>query len=269
MEASDSGYDTRDSSYSFDSYDERTPPEDDACTDPGSLTSSDSVGSTVICERPESANKERELPQLEIRSGSASPKASSPISPQSAGRTSPNSEQTDDKPRLWHQDWNLDDHEWTLDELGRSVKDFPKNMLRLTSPAILFLRKSDEEPFIKPFRTIFPDVSENHLDCLCAALLARNYLLSLSTTHRKTAIPPRTDSMVNSVPTKAYNTLGIQIPSSVPERSKDGLFASRSIELRPHLERIVDNILFAICGRSDPMLKAAVEVLAQVLETNA
>ena len=273
---SDSGYGTRGSGYSFDSYDEIKADDDDAYTDPGSLTSSDSVGSTVVCERPESAQGEREtFPQLEIRSGSVSPKASSlsPPTPHSPSRSSNKSDKEDEKPRLWHHDWNLDDHEWTLDELDHSVKDFPRNMLRLTSPVILFLRKSDEEPFIKPFRTIFPDVSENLLDCLCAALLARNYLLSLSTLHRskpsKSSVPARNDYAIDSVPTKAYSTLGIQIPSASPGKPKDRVLGSRSMELRTHLERIVDNLLFAICGRSDPTLKAAVEVLAQVLETNA
>jgi hypothetical protein len=245
--------------------------DDDAYTDPGSLTSSDSVGSTVVCENTESAEGEREtFPQLEIRSGSASPKASSPIppTPHSPGRGSNKSDKEGEKPRLWHQDWNLDDHEWTLSELDHSVKDFPRNMLRLTSPVILFLRKSDEEPFIKPFRTIFPDVSENLLDCLCAALLARNYCLSLSSLHRNN--PSKSSiSVRNDVPTKAYSTLGIQIPSACPAKKKERALGSRSIDLRTHLERIVDNLLFAICGRSDPTLKAAVEVLAQVLETNA
>ncbi|KAJ5357599.1 hypothetical protein N7541_004757 [Penicillium brevicompactum] len=270
LDMSDSGYGTRDSRYSFDSYDDGKPDDDDAYTDPGSLTSSDSVGSTVVCERPESAQGERELQQLEIRSGSVSPKAASPAPPPSPGRSSNKSEKQDEKPQLWPQDWNLDDHEWTLDELDHSVKDFPRNMLRLTSPVILFLRKSDEEPFIKPFRTIFPDVSENLLDCLCAALLARNYLLSLSAKHRnKPSVSTRNDYIADSVPTKAYSTLGIQIPSASTTKPKDRVFAARSVELRPHLERIVDNLLFAICGRSDPTLKAAVEVLAQVLETKA
>ncbi|CAG8084099.1 unnamed protein product [Penicillium olsonii] len=269
MDVSDSGYDTRDSGYSFDSYDSKPEDDDDAYTDPGSLTSSDSVGSTVVCDRPESAQGERELQSLEIRSGSVSPKASSPAPPPSPGHNSNKSDKQEDKPQLWPQDWNLDDHEWTLDELDHSVKDFPRNMLRLTSPVILFLRKSDEEPFMKPFRTIFPKVSESHLDCLCAALLARNYLLSLSSAHRSApSVSTRHDWIPDSVPAKAYSTLGIQIPPAAPTK-KAHPFASRSMKLRPHLERIVDNLLSSMCGRSDPTLKAAVEVLAQVLETKS
>ncbi|KAJ5830509.1 uncharacterized protein N7525_008762 [Penicillium rubens] len=273
LDMSDSGYGTRDSGYSFDSFEgSKVDDDDDAYTDPGSLTSSDSVGSTVICEKPESTQGEREIsPQPEIRSGSVSPKASSPPTTHAPGRKSPMSEQEDEKPRILHHDWTLDDHEWTLDELDHSVKDFPRHMLRLASPVMVFLRKNDEKALIKPFRTIFPDVTENLLDGLCAALLARNYLLSLSTTCRtKPTTSPRKDAYtIDGVPKKAYNTLGIQLPPGSASKPKDPLFSSRSADLQTQLERIVDNLLFAICGRSDPTLKSAVEVLAQVLETNA
>lgn len=178
------------------------------------------------------------------------------------------SEKEDEKPRIWHHDWTLDDHEWTLDELDHSVKDFPRHMLRLASPVMVFLRKNDEKALIRPFRTIFPDVTENLLDCLCAALLARNYLLSLSALRAKTPVSPHKDAYaIDGVPKKAYTTLGIQLPSRSASKSKDPLFSARSTELQAQLERIVDNLLFAICGRSDPTLKSAVEVLAQVLET--
>ncbi|KAJ5510349.1 hypothetical protein N7453_002452 [Penicillium expansum] len=248
LDMSDSGYGTRDSGYSFDSYDDSkvVGDDDDAYTDPGSLTS-DSVGSTVICEKPESAQGEREpSPQPEIRSGSVSPKASSPPTTHSPGPASIISEKEDEKLRVWHHDWTLDDHEWTLDELDHSVKDFPS-----------------------PYAPARIPCHENLLDCLCAALLARNYLLALSTIHRtKTPISPRKDAyVIDGVPKKAYTTLGIQLPSGSASKPKDPLFSSRSMELQANLERIVDNLLFAICGRSDPTLKSAVEVLAQVLET--
>ncbi|KAJ5816408.1 hypothetical protein N7447_008641 [Penicillium robsamsonii] len=273
LNLSDSGYESRESRYSFDSYDDSKgdDDDDDAYTDPGSLTSSDSVGSTVIGERPETAQGEREVsPQPEIRSGSVSPKASSPPV-HSPGRASIMSEKEDEKPRLWQHDWTLDDHEWTLDELDHSVKDFPRHMLRLASPVIVFLRKNDEKTLIRPFRTIFPDVTENLLDCLCAALLARNYLLSLPSLHRtKPSVSSRKDAYaVDGVPKKAFTTLGIQLPSGSTNKPKDHLFSSRSKDLQAHLDRTVDNLLFAICGRSDTTLKSAVEVLAQVLETNA
>lgn len=181
------------------------------------------------------------------------------------------SEKEDEKQRLCDRGWTIDDHEWTLGELDHSVKDFPRHMLRLTSPVILFLRQSDEKDFLRPFRTIFPDVAENLLDCLGAALIARNYLLSLSMTHRRRpSVSTRCDNyVVDGVPTKAYSTLGIQLPTGSPGRMKGRVFGSRSMDLRREVERIIENLLFAICGRSDNVLKSAVEVLAQVLEANA
>lgn len=268
LDMSDSGYGTRESGYSLSSYPESK--DEDSYSDPGSLTS-DSVTSTVVYERPDTAQGERaKSPQPEIRSGSVSPQVSSPAK-DSAGRRSPTSEKAEsEKSKLLDHGWTPDDHEWTLDELDHFVKDFPRNMLRLTSPVILFLRKSDEKDFLRPFRTIFPEVSENILDGLCAALIARNYLLSLSTLHRhKTTVPTRSDYALDAIPTKAYSTLGIQIPMSSPGRTKDRALSSRSNDLRREVEKIVDNLLFAIRGRSDDTLKSAVEVLAQVLEVNA
>jgi hypothetical protein len=140
----------------------------------------------VICEKPEAAQGEREpCPQPEIRSGSVSPRESSPPTTPSLRPASGFSQITVDptlseevndpgsvyapslrpasiasekdveKTRVWHHDWTLDDHEWTLDELDHSVKDFPRHMLRLASPVMVFLRKSDEKIpvfFQHPFR---------------------------------------------------------------------------------------------------------------------
>lgn len=270
MEMSDSGYGTRESGYSMDSYQDSK--DDDTYSDPGSLTS-DSITSTVIGDRPESTLGEREAsPQPEIRSGSVSPKASPSPPSHPPGQTSHTSEEErHEKQPSWDQQWTLDDHEWTLGELEYSVKDFPRHMLRLTSPVIVFLRKNDEKTLLRPFRTIFPTVAENLLDCLCAALLARNYLLCLAKLHRqKPSLSSRTDVYaVDAVPTKAYSTLGIQLPTASPGRIKDRMLGSRSTDMRQDVERIIDNLLFAICGRSDNTLKSAIEVLAQVLETNA
>lgn len=272
LDMSDSGYGTRESGYSLSSYPDSK--DEDLYSDPGSLTT-DSVTSTVVCERPDTAQGERttKSPQPEIRSGSVSPQVQSPARVSSGqGSTSPSSDKEEsEKSKLLDHEWTLDDHEWTLDELDHFVKDFPRNMLRLTSPVILFLRKSDEKDFLRPFRTIFPEVSENILDGLCAALIARNYLLSLSNVHRhKPTLSSRNDTYaLDAIPTKAYNTLGIQIPTLSPGRTKDRALGSRSNDLRREVEKVVDNLLFAIRGRSDDTLKSAVEVLAQVLEVNA
>ncbi|KAJ6114498.1 hypothetical protein N7486_000276 [Penicillium sp. IBT 16267x] len=272
LDMSDSGYGTRESGYSLDSYEDGK--DDDAYTDPGSLTS-DSVTSTVIGERPGTAQGERDtFPQPEIRSGSVSPEATPQPdhSPSRRSTKSVNDESEEATP--WDDadhEWTLDDHQWTLDQLEHSVKDFPRHMLRLTSPAILHVRKSDDKNFLRPFRTIFPEATESLLDCLCAALIARNYLLSLSTIHRhKPSLLARSDIYgIDAIPTKAYSTLGIKLPSGSSGRTKDRVLGCRSSELCRQVEGIIDNLLFAICGRSDGILKSAIEVLAQVLEVNA
>lgn len=272
LDMSDSGYGTRESGYSLSAYEDGK--DDDVYTDPGSLTS-DSVTSTVIGERPSTAQEERDtFHQPEIRSGSVSPEAAPPNEHSPSRRSTKSVNEESDEATPWDDadhEWTLDDHQWTLDELEHSVKDFPRHMLRLTSPAILHVRKSDDKNFLRPFRTIFPEVTENLLDCLCAALIARNYLLSLSTIHRhKPSLLARNDTYgIDAIPTKAYSTLGIQLPSGSPGRTKDRVLGSRSSELRRQVEGIIDNLLFAICGRSDEVLKSAIEVLAQVLEVNA
>ncbi|KAL1963775.1 hypothetical protein VTN77DRAFT_7841 [Rasamsonia byssochlamydoides] len=166
------------------------------------------------------------------------------------------------------------DYEWTLDQLELSVKDFPKSMLRLTSPVIILLRQNHEEALLRPFRKIFPGVTESLLDYLCAALIARNYLVSMASTHHPrdssslTFAQPSTNlSRLDSVPEKARATLGLTLPSASRFQIAERLMGSRSLELRKGLDRIVDKLIFTICGRSDDTLKAAVVVLTQVLES--
>ncbi|KAF7712918.1 Uncharacterized protein PECH_002340 [Penicillium ucsense] len=246
--------------------------DDDTISDPGSLTS-DSVSSTVIGDKLESTSDENEATlQPEIRSGSVSPKASPYLrthSPNHASR--PSEDEKLEKQASWDYQWTLDDHEWSLGELEHSVKDFPRHMLRLASPVIVFLRKNDEKTLIRHFRTIFPTVADNLLDCLCAALIARNYLHSLSKLQRRRpSLSSRADSYcVEAVPAKAYSTLGIQLPTASPSRAKERRPGSRTLDLHHHVEKIIDRLLFAISGRSDATLKSAIEVLAQVLETHA
>jgi hypothetical protein len=188
-------------------------------------------------------------------------------------RTPPVSPKTVDQETLvkW---W---DYEWTLDQLEASIKEFPKPPLRLTSPVIILLRQNHEKELIRPFRKIFPGVPDNLLDYLCAALIARNYLVSMASTHHRrnssltqpATAPNNNLSRLDSVPEKARATLGINLPNSSRFQITERLMGSRSLELRKGLDRIVDKLIFTICGRQDDTLKAAVMVLTQVLEQKA
>lgn len=187
------------------------------------------------------------------------------------------------------------DYEWTLDQLEDSIKEFPKCALRLTSPVIILIRHNHENALIRPLKKVFTGAPENLIDYLCAALIARNYLVSMASIHHRlnhTLTPPsystsqfpsaanrhhnnnnnsNTLSKLDSVPEKARATLGLTFPTNpgnklnIPNQS----MGARSLELQKGLDRIIDKLLFTICGRHDETLKASVTVLMQVLESKA
>ncbi|KAL4953235.1 hypothetical protein BDW69DRAFT_8810 [Aspergillus filifer] len=163
------------------------------------------------------------------------------------------------------------DHEWTIDQLEQSVKEFPQNMLRLTSPVIMFLRRNHERALLRPFRNIFPNVPQSLLDSLCAMLIAKNYLMSLPSISRRTVnISARAQlSKLDTVPEKATSILGMKFAQPPPSRIRDQVLNSRSTKLQEDLDQIVDNLLFTIRGPSNEELKSAVLVLMQVLEAKA
>ncbi|OKL63001.1 hypothetical protein UA08_01958 [Talaromyces atroroseus] len=187
------------------------------------------------------------------------------------------------------------DYEWALDQLEDSIKEYPKNALRLTSPVIILIRQNHERALIRPFKKIFSDAHDSLIGYLCAALIAKNYLVSMASSNHRlshslmapsysmTQFPFISNhnsiyntnsnlSKLDSVPEKARATLGIALPTNpgnsrmnIPSQSMN----ARSLELQKGLDRIVDKLLFTICGRQDETLKAAVTVLTQVLEPNA
>ncbi|PYI27586.1 hypothetical protein BP00DRAFT_450100 [Aspergillus indologenus CBS 114.80] len=263
LEMSDSGYITHHSCYSPNDYahakapaeededdDEEDEDDDDVYTDISSVAS-ETVGETVIeTKSAPSPELPKSPPKPEVPPKFA---ASVQVSP---GRSSTSTKSEKEELEKW---W---DHEWTIDQLELSVKDFPRNMLRLTSPVIMFLRHNNERALLRPFRTIFPSVAENLLDGLCAALIARNYVVSLATAHqRKSQLNQR--SRLDTVPEKATAVSGTS-SHTTPSRQ---VLETRSMQLRRDLDRIVEKMLFAICGQAEEHLKSAVLVLAQVLET--
>ena len=251
----DSGYTTQQSCFSpGDSQEDK---EDDGYTDASSMTS-ESVSSTIVCDKPV-LNPEKPASPLKTELPSKitlSPK------PEASPGSSSNMSEKEQLEKWW-------DHEWTIDQLEHSVKDFPHHKLKLTSPVIMFLRKNDEKSLIRPFRKIFPDAAENPLDSLCAALIARNYIVELSSNNRRNSgfsHKPTLSRLVNSSSEKAGSNLGIHFAQASPSQIKDRVLGSRSEELRKELNQIIDSLLISVCGRPDETLKSAVLVLAQVLE---
>ncbi|KKK16487.1 hypothetical protein ARAM_000408 [Aspergillus rambellii] len=252
---SDSGYVTHNPTYS---------PADPSRDKDDEYTDSSSVGSrsasdNVICDKVPPSTERPKPPSIP----DIAPRViSSPtMQVSSGGSNKPDQEELE---KWW-------DHEWTVDQLEHSVKDFPRNKLRLTSPVIMFLRHSHEKALMRPFRQIFPDSPENLLDSLCAVLIARNYVISLPSHSRRTInLPARSHfSKLDPVPEKASSILGMKYGQSSSSRIRDRVLGSRSDELRKHLDRIVEGLLFEICGPTNEALKSAVLVLIQVLEAKA
>lgn len=253
----DSGYVTQQSCFSpVDSRDDK-----DNYTDATSL-SSESISSTIVCEKPSlSPDSGRPTPPPKI--GIPAADISMPGPDASPGTSSDLSEKSEKSEKEQLEKWW--DHEWSMDQLAHSAEEFPQSKLKLTSPVIMFLRVNDEKSLIRPFRKIFPDAAETDLDCLCATLIARNYIVDLSASNSGYS-HKRTLSRLDTAP-GSCSTLGIRFAQALPSQIKDRLLGSRSVEIRKGLDQIVEKLLDTISGRpDDETLKSAVVVLAEVLE---
>ncbi|KAE8151897.1 hypothetical protein BDV25DRAFT_171022 [Aspergillus avenaceus] len=254
LEMSDSGYATTDfCTNSTDDFSEEK--ENEAVTtnskQPATVNERDKPETT-----PSSQFAPKPAPKLD-----RTPKANTSPKPHASGRSSRMSDNGELK-KWW-------DHEWTIDQLEHSIKSFPRNMLRLTSPVIMFIRHCDEKALLRRFRQIFPDAAENLLDSLCAVLIARNHVFSLATSKRKTAFHGHRPNLsrLDTVPEKTNSMLGIHFSQPSPSRIRNQVLGSRIGELNKVLDGIVDDLLLAICGKKEETLKSAVLVLTQVLET--
>ncbi|KAL4783032.1 hypothetical protein BJX76DRAFT_270582 [Aspergillus varians] len=257
QEMSDSGYATHNPpTYSSKGHGED---KEDLYTDSSSFTSRTASETVTYDHAPENKDSLDSIEKRDL----APDIVSSPRIQTSSDASSTKSDK-EELEKWW-------DHEWTIDQLEHSVKDFPQNMLRLTSPVVMFLRHNHERALLRPFRKIFPNAPQSLLDSLCAVLIAKNYLLALPSLCRRTVnLPLRAQlSRLDTVPEKAPSILGMKFAQPPPSRIRDQVLGSRSNKLHQDLDRIVDNLLFTIRGPSDEALKSAVLVLIQVLETKS
>lgn len=232
LEIADSGYATHLACFSLD--DSGDDKEDDDYTDASSITIS--------------PNKTDQPPNATL-----APK------PDASPGTSSNKSEREQLEKWW-------DHEWTIDQLEQSVKDFPESKLKLTSPVIMFLRESDEKSLTRQFKKVFPDAAEYQLDCLCASLIARNYIFELCSNNRRNS---GLSHRLNVASEKNCPNLGIRFAQALPSQIKDQVLGSRSTELCKDLDAMVNDMLFAVTGKADETVKSAITVLAQVLEKKA
>ncbi|KNG83114.1 hypothetical protein ANOM_008601 [Aspergillus nomiae NRRL 13137] len=254
LEMSDSGYATTDPS-----CDSPSDPKPDKEDDFIPVSSVGSISETAVRDKPmRSVASPKPPPRPDVVY-----KAYSPPKPRRSVPLSNTAEHGELK-KWW-------DHEWAMDQLEHSIKEYPRCMLRLTSPVIILVRHSDEKDILRRFRQIFPDAADNLLDGLCAALIARNYVLSLASSKRKTAPHGHRPNLsrLDTVPERGSAMLATPLAPSSPSRIRDRVLGSRSGELNKSLDQIIDDLLFAICRKHDGTLKSAVLVLAQVLETKA
>ncbi|KAL2853927.1 hypothetical protein BJY01DRAFT_258568 [Aspergillus pseudoustus] len=254
LEMSDSGYATN--------HQARSPKARVADEDTDSVSmASENASETVVCDNSADNDARQNLQQ----------KAETPVKTHLSPKihASPSSSSTSKSEKEELEKWW--DHEWTIDQLEHSVKDFPQNIPRLTSPVVMFLRRNQERSLIRPFRQIFPDAPESLLDSLCAVLIAKNYLVSLPSLGRRVANTPARAQFakLNTVPEKASSILGMKFAQQPPSRIRDQVLGSRSSKLHQDLDRIIEDLLFTLHGPADEALRSAVLVLIQVLETKA
>ncbi|KAL1870100.1 hypothetical protein Plec18167_007618 [Paecilomyces lecythidis] len=269
LEIPDSGYVTQSNRSSEDS---RVTKADDALSDIAETDIMDTYGPDLSSQSPIVSTKPW---AVKAPATSYNHYISSPIEDQSPKLQSPKlqsppliSTQRDLSDQETLEKWW--DYEWTLDQLELSVKNFPESPLTLTSPVIILLRQNNEKALLRPFRKIFPGIKEPLLGSLCASLIARNYLASMASSHRRNSSlssGTTTLSRLDSVPEKARATLGLQFQNAPHGHFSGRLINSRSVEVRKGLDRIIDHLFLKICGRSDETLKTSITVLTQVLET--
>ncbi|KAL4906874.1 hypothetical protein BDW74DRAFT_129182 [Aspergillus multicolor] len=255
LEMSDGGYTTHNTA----SYSKHQSGEEQDNTDLNPMTSE--TASKILMR--DTGTKNADGVETEPR-----PPPPPKVAPSSEIQASPRAPSTKPDKQELEKLW---DHEWTIDQLEHSVKDFPQNMLRLTSPVVVFLRHNQERALIRPFRQIFPNAPQSLLDSLCAVLIAKNYLLSLPSLNRKTTNTHTRAQMsrLDTVPEKANSVLGMKFAQPQPARIRDQVQDTRISKLYEDLDSIVDNLLFTLRGPHDEALKSAVLVIIQVLETKA
>lgn len=214
------------------------------------------ISSVNLCDFP--------IPTIASYSGSVSPIRPSLMSTP----LFPHNPEKDRLGKYW-------DHEWTLNQLASAVLDFPsRSTLRLATPVITFLRQSNEMTIFQTYDKIFPDVSRDLLDNMCAILVANNYLTSLAKAYEtknylycEYSLPP-----IDTPRRPSMSGYGTRLPILSRAQTRDPKLWSKIIDIQKGLDAIFDDLFYGscgICGQSDVMLKTSVLVLMQVLESRA
>ncbi|ERF71909.1 hypothetical protein EPUS_08225 [Endocarpon pusillum Z07020] len=104
-----------------------------------------------------------------------------------------------------------------LDDLERSVNEYPSGLLQLDTPVVLQIRhpQSLDEVHMSCLSKIFPAVHAQHLSALAATLIAQSYLTRLSPDAEQSisiaSLAATSNQLPNNITTKTGTTLGIHL----------------------------------------------------------
>lgn len=159
-----------------------------------------------------------------------------------------------------------------LDDLERSVKEYPSGLLQLDSPVVLQIRhpQSLDELHMSCLSKIFPASNAQHLSALAATLIAQSYLTRLGPAAEQStsiaSLAATSDESPNNITTKAITTFGIHLAdvTSVHERAQ--ALRKRASVVKAALHVSGRKVMIMVCGRFDELLWRTLMCLIETVE---
>ena len=171
--------------------------------------------------------------------------------------------------------------ERTLEAISTAIDFFPEAMLYLHSPAILQLRSPDslDEKHIDALRYIFPSTDARTLSAIAALVIVDMYLSTLdygddledplSPSIRETKcwrVAAESNECLYSIPTKARETLGIQLPDATQGQTNERALRRKAENVAICVGVQGQKLLGAICGRWDEVMWRMLRVIVELVE---
>ena len=159
-----------------------------------------------------------------------------------------------------------------LDDLERSVNDYPSGLLQLDSPVILQVRhpQSLDELHMSCLSQIFPAVNAQHLSALAATLIVQSYLTRLSLVAEQSTSTARlaasSNESLNNITTKAITTLGIRLANVTAVHERAQALRKRADAVEAALHVSVRKVMVMVCGRFDELLWRTLMCLVETVE---
>ncbi|KAF7508900.1 hypothetical protein GJ744_008609 [Endocarpon pusillum] len=159
-----------------------------------------------------------------------------------------------------------------LDDLERSVNEYPSGLLQLDSPVVLQIRhpQSLDELHMSCLSRIFPAVHGQHLSALAATLVVQSYLTRLSSVAEQStsiaSLAATSKQLPNNITMKIDTTLGIHLAdvTSVHERAQ--ALRKRASLVKAALHVTTRKVMIMVCGRFDELLWRTLMCLIETVE---